>query len=72
MWIAYDRDDAGDAGGRAAQKNCSMGIECHRVLFPQGMDANEYALKVSLPGAELRRAAQQNGKAATDTHRAGS
>ncbi len=25
----------------------AMGIECFRVLFPKGMDANEYALKVS-------------------------
>ena len=24
-----------------------MGIECFRVLFPKGMDANEYALKVT-------------------------
>ena len=25
----------------------AMGIECFRVLFPKGMDANEYALKVT-------------------------
>jgi hypothetical protein len=24
-----------------------MGIECFRVQFPKGMDANEYALKVT-------------------------
>ncbi|WP_345817678.1 toprim domain-containing protein (plasmid) [Paraburkholderia sp. PREW-6R] len=45
--IAYDRDDAGNA---AAQKLSTelleSGIECFRVLFPKGMDANEYARKV--------------------------
>ena len=25
----------------------AMGIECYRVQFPKGMDANEYALKVT-------------------------
>ena len=25
----------------------AMGMECWRVLFPKGMDANEYALKVT-------------------------
>ena len=25
------------------------GIECYRIRFPKGMDANEYALKVSRP-----------------------
>ena len=46
--IAYDRDEAGD---RAAVKLASMltgrGIACYRILFPKGMDANEYALKVA-------------------------
>ncbi|MGC4065047.1 MAG: CHC2 zinc finger domain-containing protein [Polyangiaceae bacterium] len=45
--IAYDRDEAGD---RAAEKLgevlSAMGIEVMRVLFPKGMDANEYALRV--------------------------
>jgi DNA primase len=30
-----------------------MGIECFRLLFPKGMDANEYALKVQPPGKSL-------------------
>lgn len=47
IYIAYDRDDAGD---RAAQKHSEeliqMGIECFRVQFPRTLkDANEYALK---------------------------
>ncbi|MEO8024773.1 toprim domain-containing protein, partial [Polaromonas sp.] len=46
--IAYDRDDAGE---RAATKLAGMliaeGMECFRIEFPKGMDANEYALKVT-------------------------
>jgi len=45
--IAYDRDDAGDAAARPlAERLMAEGLECQRVLFPKGMDANEYALKV--------------------------
>ncbi len=46
--IAYDRDEAGE---RAAEKHgallMAVGIECWRIQFPKGMDANEYALKVT-------------------------
>jgi DNA primase len=46
--IAYDRDEAGD---RAAEKLRSQltaaGLDCYRIQFPKGMDANEYALKVT-------------------------
>jgi len=46
--IAYDRDEAGDkAAAVLADELMAMGIECFRVLFPKGMDANEYALKVT-------------------------
>ncbi|RZU38480.1 DNA primase catalytic core [Fluviicoccus keumensis] len=46
--IAFDRDSAGEAGAErvAAQLN-AVGIDAYRVRFPKGMDANEYALKVS-------------------------
>ena len=45
--IAYDRDDAGERGaGKVAERLMLEGIECFRVQFPKGMDANEYALKV--------------------------
>jgi DNA primase catalytic core len=45
--IAYDRDDAGDkAAEKLAAKLQVEGLDCYRVLFPKGMDANEYALKV--------------------------
>jgi DNA primase catalytic core len=46
--IAYDRDDAGES---AAQKLTETllreGLDCYRVQFPKGMDANEYALQVT-------------------------
>ena len=48
IYIAYDRDEAGDrAAVQHAEELMAMGIECFRVLFPKGMDANEYALKVT-------------------------
>jgi DNA primase catalytic core len=54
VWIAYDRDDAGEkAACTLAEELVSMGIECFRVLFPRGMDANEYALKVGPPAKAL-------------------
>lgn len=45
--IAYDRDEAGERGAaKAAEKLLAAGIECWRIRFPKGMDANEYAMKV--------------------------
>jgi DNA primase catalytic core len=45
--IAYDRDEAGDrAADKLAARLMAERIECWRVQFPHGMDANEYALKV--------------------------
>ena len=47
VYIAYDRDEAGDkAAAKLAEELMGMGIECFRVQFPKGMDANEYALKM--------------------------
>jgi DNA primase len=52
VWIAYDRDDAGDAAAeRLREELLQLGIGSHRVLFPRGLDANEYALKVT-PAAQ--------------------
>ncbi|CAM2198078.1 DNA primase [Paraburkholderia kururiensis] len=46
--IAYDRDEAGNAAAETLSAELlESGIECFRVLFPKGMDANEYAGKVS-------------------------
>ncbi len=45
---SYDHDEAGDkAAAKLAEELIEMGIECFRVEFPKGMDANEYALKVT-------------------------
>lgn len=45
--IAYDRDDAGErAAAKVAEQLMAIGIECFRIQFPKGMDANEYAQKV--------------------------
>ena len=45
--IAYDRDEAGDrAAEKLAERLTLEGLECYRIQFPKGMDANEYALKL--------------------------
>jgi DNA primase len=41
VWIAYDADAAGDAAAQRLKEE--LGIASHRVVFPPGMDANEYA-----------------------------
>jgi DNA primase catalytic core len=44
VYIAFDRDEAGEkAAERIAATLTGEGIECLRVQFPKGMDANEYA-----------------------------
>jgi DNA primase len=60
--IAYDRDPAGDrAAAGLAERLMAMGIECFRVLFPAGTDANDVARGASSPtdalGAAIRSAA---------------
>jgi DNA primase len=46
--IAYDRDEAGEKAAAAlASELMALDIEFFRVLFPKGMDANEYGLKVT-------------------------
>jgi hypothetical protein len=45
--IAYDRDDAGErAAAKLSARLMAEGMECWRVQFPKGMDANEYAQKM--------------------------
>jgi DNA primase catalytic core len=54
IYIAYDRDEAGEnAAQRHAEELMQMGIECFRVKFPKGQDANEFALKTRPPGKAL-------------------
>jgi DNA primase catalytic core len=46
--IAYDRDEAGErAAEKLAKELAERGIGAYRIHFPRGMDANEYALKVT-------------------------
>ena len=46
--IAYDRDEAGDrAAEKLAPRLIAEGFEVLRVVFPAGMDANEYARKMT-------------------------
>jgi DNA primase catalytic core len=52
VYIAYDRDEAGDkAAAKLAGELMQSGIECFRVLFPKGQDANEYA-RTTQPAAK--------------------
>ena len=52
--IAYDRDEAGNrAAKKASECLIGAGLDCYRVLFPKGMDANEYALTVTPPRKSL-------------------
>lgn len=64
--IAYDRDDAGErATEKLSRELMSEGLDCYRILFPKGMDANEYALKVGPASKSLGvaiRSAQWLGK----------
>jgi DNA primase len=45
--IAFDRDEAGDRGAEVLAKRLTAeGLDCFRLLFPKGMDANAYACAV--------------------------
>lgn len=48
VYIAYDRDDAGErAAGELAARLTGAGIGAYRLLFPHGLDANDYARRVT-------------------------
>ena len=48
--IAYDADQAGNqAAEKLAKQLTGEGLDCFRLTFPKGMDANEYAVKVKPP-----------------------
>jgi DNA primase catalytic core len=52
--LAFDPDRAGDGGTQsAAALLLARGIECRRVRFPHGHDANSYALAVKPPRQAL-------------------
>jgi DNA primase len=75
--IAFDRDEAGNAAAeRIAKQLNDAGIAAFRVLFPKGMDANEYALKVTPAAKSLDLALRKaewigNGKKAASALAAG-
>ena len=53
MYIAYDGDEAGNkAAVKLAEELMQRGVECFRVEFPKGMDANEYA-RTTQPATKL-------------------
>jgi DNA primase catalytic core len=55
--LAYDADESGDAAAeRDASRLAAKGIEVFRVKFPRGMDANEYASKVTPAAKSLAQA----------------
>ena len=46
VYLALDPDEAGERGARAAAARLrAAGIECLRVEFPEGLDANAFALR---------------------------
>lgn len=58
--IAFDRDEAGDRGAEAvAEQLHGATIDAWRVRFPQGMDANAYALKSGNPESAFALALEQ-------------
>ena len=71
--IAFDRDEAGDRGAlKLAERLARRGLEVYRVLFPRGMDANEYARKVEPAqmslGLALRQAEWMRGSRVVASH----
>jgi DNA primase catalytic core len=53
VYIAYDGDEAGNkAAVKLAEELTQRGVECFRVEFPKGMDANEYA-RTTQPATKL-------------------
>jgi hypothetical protein len=69
VYIAYDNDGAGSRGAaKLAEKLSILGINCYRLSFPEGMDANDFirktekttdAFKDILDKAELIKEAQK-------------
>jgi DNA primase len=56
--LAFDADEAGEkATAKVAAKLQAIGIECHQIKFPWGMDANQYALD---QGGEALKSAVRN------------
>ncbi len=55
IYIAYDNDEAGNkAALKLAEKLIPLGMECSRVVFPSGQDANEFACQAQSPQKQLQ------------------
>jgi DNA primase len=55
--IAYDHDVAGDEAAKTlGSELMALGIECFRILFPYGSDANDVAIAAAKPADALGRA----------------
>jgi len=67
--IAYDADDSGElAAKRDAQRLQKIGVECFRIRFPLGEDANSYALAAGATALKkVVRSAQWLGAKSSDT-----
>lgn len=60
VYIAYDNDPAGNQAALAlAAKLSKAGIDVYRINFPEGMDANTFALKEKDPAAAIRELIEQ-------------
>jgi DNA primase catalytic core len=46
LYIAYDRDEAGNKAADTLVAKLKECIDCYRVLFPKNMDANSYVVKM--------------------------
>jgi hypothetical protein len=58
--IAYDHDPAGDAAAvKVADELMAGGIECLRIVFPYGTDANDVAVAADSPADALGRLVRQ-------------
>jgi len=56
VYIAYDRDEAGDRAAKALAKQLTQeGMTVSRINFPHNMDANEYACGVPEPEKALKK-----------------
>jgi DNA primase catalytic core len=54
VFLSFDRDGPGDEGTvEAAAQLAAHGVECLRVMFPPGYDANRYAQEVTPPEKSL-------------------
>ena len=55
VYIAYDNDTSGNnAAQKLASQLANDGIECRRIVFPEGMDANSFICEKQQPREHLQ------------------